>query len=94
MTFKAKVQKVAGALGIVIPQEVLEALKIGEGAILNLKIAPPEEPRIAMSDSTEKTPLKIAEEGMRRYGNALKELAKSDELGLGPLSVEDRGDDC
>lgn len=76
MAYKTKVRKIGNSLGIVIPKEALRAMKVEEGATLYITEAPensvqmtPERPGFA-----EKA--KLAEDLMKRYRNALRELAK------------------
>ena len=76
MAYKTKVRKIGNSLGIVLPKEALQAMKVEEGATLYITEAPessvqvtPEQPGFA-----EKS--KIAEDLMKRYRNALRELAK------------------
>jgi putative addiction module antidote len=76
MTAQSKVRKVGNSLGIVLPKEVLQALRVEEGATVYLTEGPggtlqvsPDRPDFAES-------LRLAEEGMQRYRNTLRELAK------------------
>lgn len=76
MAYKTKVRKIGNSLGIVLPKEALQAMKVEEGATLYITEAPkssvqvtPEKPGFA-----EKS--KIAEDLMKRYRNTLRELAK------------------
>jgi putative addiction module antidote len=76
MTYKTKVRKIGNSLGIVLPKEALQAMKVKEGATLYITEAP--KCAIHMTPETEKFSdmMEIAEEGMQRYRNALRELAK------------------
>jgi len=76
MAYKTKVRKIGNSLGIVLPKEALQALKVEEGAELYLTEAPegtlnvnPERPGFAEK-------MQIAEDIMRRYRNTFRELAK------------------
>lgn len=76
MAIETKVRKIGNSYGIVLPKEALQALKVEEGATLYLTEAPngslnlnPEQPGF---DEI----MKVAEEGMARYRNTLRELAK------------------
>ena len=76
MTAQSKVRKVGNSLGIVLPKEVLQVLRVEEGATVYLTEGPggtlqasPDRPDFAES-------LRLAEEGMQRYRNTLRELAK------------------
>ena len=76
MAYKTKVRKIGNSLGIVLPKEALQAMKVEEGATLYITEAP--KGAIHITPETEKFSdmMKIAEEGMQRYRNALRELAK------------------
>ncbi|MEE9369429.1 MAG: AbrB/MazE/SpoVT family DNA-binding domain-containing protein [Pontiella sp.] len=76
MAYKTKVRKIGNSLGIVLPKEALQAMKVEEGATLYITEAPecsvqvtPQQP--GFFEKTE-----IAEDLMKRYRNALQELAK------------------
>ena len=76
MAIETKVRKIGNSYGIVLPKEALQALKVEEGATLYLTEAPngslnlnPEQPGFDQI-------MKVAEEGMARYRNTLRELAK------------------
>ncbi|MGC9449971.1 MAG: AbrB/MazE/SpoVT family DNA-binding domain-containing protein [Oceanipulchritudo sp.] len=76
MAMKTKVRKIGNSLGIVLPKEALQALHVEEGASLYLTKAPkgslnliPEKPGFGEK-------MKVAEDLMKRYRNALRELAK------------------
>lgn len=76
MAMKTKVRKIGNSLGIVLPKEALQALNVEEGASLYLTKAPkgslnliPEKPGFGEK-------MKVAEDLMKRYRNALRELAK------------------
>jgi len=76
MPIETRVRRIGNSLGIVLPKEALNALKVEEGATLYLTDAPhnalrltPERPGFADKMAT-------AESLMQRYRNALRELAK------------------
>lgn len=76
MAIETKVRKIGNSLGIVLPKEALQALKVEEGATVYLTEAPncslninPEQPRFEEI-------MRVAEEGMNAYRNTLRELAK------------------
>ena len=76
MIYKTKVRKIGNSLGVVLPKEALQAMKVKEGATLYITEAP--------ECSVQMTPAKpgfaekaeIAGDLMQRYRNALRELAK------------------
>ncbi|NQU41477.1 MAG: AbrB family transcriptional regulator [Lentisphaerae bacterium] len=76
MTMKTKVRRIGNSLGIVLPKEAVQAMKVKEDTVLYLTEAPecslrmtPERPGFEEKSSK-------AEELMHRYRNALRELAK------------------
>lgn len=77
MAYKTKLRKIGNSLGIVIPKEALQSMKVEEGETLYITEAPEGAVRVstAEDDRFEKM-MSIAEEGMRKYRNALRELAK------------------
>lgn len=76
MAIETKVRKIGNSLGIVLPKEALQALRVGEGDTLFLTEAPECSLRITPERPGFEEIMKIAEEGMSRYRNALRELAK------------------
>ena len=76
MAMQSKVRKIGNSLGIVLPKEALQALKVQEGDTLYLTEAPECALRITPERPGFEEIMMIAEEGMSRYRNALRELAK------------------
>ena len=76
MAIETKVRKIGNSLGIVLPKEALNALKVGEGATLYLTESPENSLRVTPGTAGFKEMMEIAERGMRKYRNALRELAK------------------
>ena len=76
MTIETKVRKIGNSLGIVLPKEALQALKVQEGDVLFLTEAPECSLRVTPEKPGFQDIMKIAEEGMNRYRNTLRELAK------------------
>jgi putative addiction module antidote len=76
MAIETKVRKIGNSLGIVLPKEALQALKVNEGDTLFLTEAPECSLRVTPSRPGFDEVMKIAELGMNRYRNALRELAK------------------
>ena len=76
MTYQTKVRKIGNSLGIVLPKEALQAMKVKEGATLYLTEAPESSLRVTPEQEGFARMMAIAEEGMQRYRNALRELAK------------------
>ncbi len=76
MTIETKVRKVGNSLGIVLPKEAIHVLKVKEGATLYLTESPEHGLRMTPEEPGFKDMMDIAERGMQRYRNALRELAK------------------
>ncbi|MGF1657206.1 MAG: AbrB/MazE/SpoVT family DNA-binding domain-containing protein [Verrucomicrobiales bacterium] len=76
MTIETKVRRIGNSLGIVLPKEALQALRVQEGAMLYLTEAPNDSLVIHQDRPGFKEVMQLAEEGMNRYRNALRELAK------------------
>jgi putative addiction module antidote len=76
MAIETKVRKIGNSLGIVLPKEALLALKVAEGDVLYLTEAPECSLRITPDRPGFEDVMKVAEDGMNRYRNALRELAK------------------
>lgn len=76
MTMKTKVRKIGNSYGIVLPKEALQTMKVKEGDVLYLTEAPENSLQVTAGDQQFDEIMDIAERGMRRYRNALRELAK------------------
>jgi putative addiction module antidote len=76
MIIKTKVRKIGNSLGIVLPKEARQALKVEEGSTLYLTEAPDASLRITSESPGFDAIMQVAEEGMATYRNALRELAK------------------
>lgn len=76
MPIETKVRKIGNSLGIVLPKEALLALKVSEGDTLFLTEAPECSLRITPERPGFEEIMSIAQDGMNRYRNALRELAK------------------
>ncbi len=76
MAIETKVRKIGNSLGIVLPKEALQILKVEEGQSLYLTESPENSLRITGDRPGFEEVMKVAEEGMNRYRNALRELAK------------------
>lgn len=73
---KTKVRKIGNSYGIVLPKEALQVMKVKEGDVLYLTEAPENSLQVTAGDQQFDEIMDIAERGMRRYRNALRELAK------------------
>lgn len=76
MTYKTKLRKIGNSLGIVIPKEAVQSMKVREGATLYLTEAPEGSLRVTPDREHFARMMEIAERGMQKYRNALRELAK------------------
>jgi putative addiction module antidote len=76
MTIKTKIRKIGNSYGIVLPKEALNQLKVKEGDPIYLTEAPDMSFRITSTKDSFVDMIAIAEDGMNRYKNALRELAK------------------
>jgi putative addiction module antidote len=71
-----KVRKIGNSLGVVLPKEVIEELRTGEGKKLFLRKSPDGTYVVTPFDVEFEKQMKIAEECADRYRNTLRELAK------------------
>ena len=76
MIIEAKVRKIGNSLGIVLPKEALQALKVGEGDVLYLTEGAENSLRVTCDRPEFREKMEIAEDLMNRYRNAFRELAK------------------
>jgi len=76
MAIETKVRKIGNSLGIVLPKEALNSLKVSEGATLYLTEAPEGSLRVTADKPGFAEAMAVAEQGMQLYRNALRELAK------------------
>ena len=75
MPIATKVRKIGNSLGIVLPKEALQTLRVEEGATLFLTEAPKSSLTITPDRPGFDETMRVAEDGMNRYRNALRELA-------------------
>ncbi|MFO1492877.1 MAG: AbrB/MazE/SpoVT family DNA-binding domain-containing protein, partial [Kiritimatiellia bacterium] len=76
MSIETKVRKIGNSLGIVLPKEALQILKVEEGTTLYLTEAPNAALRVTAESQGFEDMMSIANRGMMKYRNALRELAK------------------
>lgn len=72
---KVTLRKIGNSVGMILPAEALHELDLRVGEKLFLTSSP-EGLRLTPYNPEFEKKIKIAAEGMRRYRNALKELAK------------------
>lgn len=73
---KTKVRKIGNSLGIVLPKEALEAMHIEEGSALYITRGPNDSVHLTPGEPGFEEVMKVAGNIMKRYRNALRELAK------------------
>ena len=71
-----KIRPVGNSLGVVLPKETLARLNLKNGDSLHLTEAPDGSMRITPDDPAFEEQMRFAREGMGRYRNTLRELAK------------------
>jgi putative addiction module antidote len=76
MPIKTKIRKIGNSYGIVLPKEALQALKVEEGATIYLTEAPNNTLNMNPESPGFDEVMRVAEEGMQRYRNTMRELAK------------------
>jgi putative addiction module antidote len=70
-----KVRKIGNSLGVVLPKDVLAKLKVGEGDELTVSDTP-DGVALKREDGEFQRQIEAARRAMKRYHNALRELAK------------------
>jgi len=75
MKLELKIRKLGNSLGVVLPKEAAALLNVGEGDSLYVTEAPGGF-RLTATDPEFAKQMEMAEKGMRRYRNSLRELAK------------------
>ena len=76
MQTELKVRRIGNSLGILLPKDAALELQVKEGTSLFLSKAPEGRFYLSQFDSEFAKQMEIAREGMRKYRNTLKELAK------------------
>ena len=71
-----KVRKFGNSLGVILPKEVIQRLGAAEGQRILLLESPDGIFQFAPTDAELEEQMKIAREGMARYRNTLRALAK------------------
>lgn len=70
-----KVRKIGNSLGVVLPKDVLAKLNVGEGDELSVSETP-DGVALERNDAELQEQIEAARRAMKRYRNALRELAK------------------
>ncbi len=76
MIIETKVRKIGNSLGIVLPKEAVQSLRVEEGTTVYLTEAADSSLRVTAENPEFSRIMEIAERGMGKYRNALRELAK------------------
>lgn len=76
MAIETKIRKIGNSYGIVLPKEALQALKVEEGSTVYLTEAPNNTLNMNPERPGFNEIMRVAEEGMQRYRNTMRELAK------------------
>ena len=76
MVLELKLRKVGNSVGLVLPKEALAHLKAQEGDTVCLTDAPDGALRLSPTDPKVVRQLEVAGPLIRRYRNALRELAR------------------
>jgi len=76
MTTKTKIRKIGNSYGIILPKETLQAMRVKEGDVMYITRAPDDSIRVTAGGADFDRKMEIADRLMRRYRNALRELAK------------------
>ncbi len=76
MLVETKIRKIGNSLGVVLPKEALQAMNVEEGTILYLTESTDGSMRVTPAKPGFSDMMEIAEKGMKKYRNALRELAK------------------
>ncbi|NNL54391.1 MAG: AbrB/MazE/SpoVT family DNA-binding domain-containing protein [Woeseia sp.] len=71
-----KVHKVGNSLNLRLPKDAVSTLRVSEGDIVYLTETADGGFRITSFDPEFERQMELAEEGMKKYRNALRELAK------------------
>lgn len=76
MVLELKLRKIGNSVGVVLPKEALAHLKVQEGDTICVTESPYGSLRVSPTDPEVTRQLEVAQNLVRRYRNALRELAK------------------
>lgn len=76
MVVELKLRKIGNSVGVVLPKEVLNHLKVGEGDTICVTETVDGSLRVGPSNDEFKKQMEAAEGVINRYRNTLRELAK------------------
>lgn len=76
MVVELKLRKIGNSVGVVLPKEVLNHLRVGEGDTICVTETVDRSLRVGPSNDEFKKQMEAAESVINRYRNTLRELAK------------------
>jgi putative addiction module antidote len=76
MVLELKLRKIGNSVGVVLPKEALAHLKVQEGNTICVTESPDGSLRMSPTDPKVTRQLDVAQNLVRRYRNALRELAR------------------
>jgi putative addiction module antidote len=76
MVLELKIRRIGNSVGVVLPKEALSHLNVREGDSICVTEAPDGTLRVSPADPEVVRQLEVAQDVVRRYRNALRELAK------------------
>ncbi len=76
MVVELKLRKIGNSVGVVLPKEVLNHLRVGEGDTICVTETVDGSLRVGPSNDEFKKQMEAAESVINRYRNTLRELAK------------------
>lgn len=76
MVLELKLRKIGNSVGVVLPKEALAHMNVREGDTISVTESPGGSLRMAPTSPDVMRQLEVARDLIRRYRNALRELAK------------------
>ena len=76
MVLELKLRKIGNSVGILLPKEALAHLNVHEGDTICVTESPDGSLRMSPTDPAVTRQLEVAQDLVRRYRNALRELGK------------------
>jgi putative addiction module antidote len=75
-TFNLKVSRVGNSLGVVLPEELLSRLGLGEGDVIHIVEEPGHGFKLSSSDYVHERGMEIARNMFKTYASTFRALAK------------------
>ncbi len=76
MSHRTKLRKIGNSLGVILPKEVLNELRVEEGQTLYISKSEDGSLRVVANDEEFERQMEIGRDLTKRYRNTLRELAK------------------